>query len=71
MTLNGYYDKEAMSIKNGFKEHTVKGIGPMDPRFLDQNENYNYMNKNKMYQPNSKLLEEIDKTSQLRRLERD
>ena len=46
--LNGFYDKETLSVTNGFKEHTTKGIGPMDPRF-GTNENYNIANRNKLY----------------------
>lgn len=69
VTLNGYYNKETMSLKNGFKEHTVKGIAPMDPRF--SNENFNFQNKNKLYQPNIQLLDEIGKTQQMRQLQRD
>lgn len=61
-TLNGYYDKESLSLKNGFKEHTVKGINPMDNRFINAKESFNYQNKNKIYQPNENLLNEITKT---------
>ena len=52
VTLNGYYDKESMSLKNGFQEHTVKGISPMDNRFINQKENFNFQKKNKLYQLN-------------------
>lgn len=71
MTLNGYYNKETMSIKNGFQEHTVKGISPMDNRIINSKENFNFQNKNKLYQPNLKLLDEIGKTQQMRQLQRD
>jgi hypothetical protein len=49
----------------------VKGIAPMDGRFINAKENFNFQNKNKIYQPNSKLLEEITKTQQMRQLQRD
>ena len=68
MTLNGYYNKESMSIKNGFKEHTVKGINPMDNRIINSKENFIFQNKNKIYQPNLNLLDEIGKTQQMRQL---
>mmetsp|Transcript_15333 Transcript_15333/g.23600 ORF Transcript_15333/g.23600 Transcript_15333/m.23600 type:complete len:101 (+) Transcript_15333:647-949(+) len=34
MSLNGFYDKEALSLKNGFKEHTNSRIQPMDKRLI-------------------------------------
>ena len=42
MTINGYYNKESMSLKNGFKEHTVKGISPMDDRIINSKEKFNF-----------------------------
>ena len=62
MIINGYYNKESMSLKNGFKEHTVKGISPMDDRIINSKEKFNFSNKNKIYKPNDNLLDEISKT---------
>jgi len=49
MTLNGYYDKEAMSLKGGFKEHTNKFLNPVDTRMYNSKENFNFDNQNQIY----------------------
>ena len=35
MTLNGYYDKQPMSLKGQFKEHTNKFLNPVDTRMYN------------------------------------
>lgn len=44
LTLNGYYDKEAMSLKGGFKEHKNQFLNPVDTRMYNQKENFNQDN---------------------------
>lgn len=70
LTLNGYYDKEPMSLKGKFKEHTNKFLNPVDTRMYNQNENFNHENQNKLYKPNQELLFEIERTQKMREYER-
>lgn len=35
LTLNGYYDKQPMSLKGGFKEHQNKFLNPVDTRMYN------------------------------------
>ena len=35
MTLNGYYDKQPMSLKGQFKEHANKFLNPVDTRMYN------------------------------------
>ena len=71
LTLNGYYAKEPMSLKNQFKEHTNKFLNPVDTRMYNQKENFNQENQNKLYKPNQELLFEIERTQKMREFERN
>ena len=68
--MNGYYDKDSLSLKGAFKPHTNNHINAIDPRIVDSKENFNQDNKNKIYQPNIELLAEIERTQKLREYQR-
>jgi hypothetical protein len=57
--LNGYYNKDPASLKNGFKPHNNQFIQPVDARLFNDKENFNQDNKNDIYKPNEELLFEI------------
>lgn len=40
-TMNGYYDKDATSIKNGFKPPTNQFLQPVDQRLYNDKETFN------------------------------
>lgn len=69
-TLNGYYDKEPATLKNGFKRHTNKDVQPVDERMLDDQNSFNFSHKNNVYQPNEALLSEISRAQKMREYER-
>ena len=69
-TLNGYYDKEAVSLKNGFQTHNNKFVQPVDKRLFNQKENFNQANQNNMYKPNEELLFEIQQTQKMSEFQR-
>lgn len=69
-TLNGYYNKDAASLKNGFKPHDNKFVQPVDKRLFNEKENFNQDNVNNLYKPNEELLFEIQQTQKLSEFKR-
>ena len=58
MALNGYYDREALSLRNAFKEPS--GPMPLDTRMMTGARlGSNIHTDNEVYMPNEALLEEI------------
>ena len=68
--MNGYYDKQAASLKGGFKTHDNKFVQPVDKRLFNQKENFNQANQNNMYKPNEELLFEIQQTQKMSEFQR-
>lgn len=66
MTLNGYYDKNALSLKGGFQVPQNQFVNPVDQRLYNQKENFNQQNENKLYKPNEELLKEIEEAQKQR-----
>jgi hypothetical protein len=69
-TLNGYYSKEPVSLKNGFKADPTALVQPVDYRIYNEQENFNQKNLNNVYQPNFELLNEIQNAKQQREYQR-
>jgi len=69
-TLNGYFDKDPVSLKNGFKSNAHSVVPPVDARLYNQNENFNQQNQNTIYQPNQALLGEIAEAKSKREYQR-
>jgi len=42
--MNGYYDKDAASLKNGFKGDQNQFLQPVDKRIFNSKENFNQNN---------------------------
>jgi hypothetical protein len=59
--VNGYYDKDPLTLKNSFKEHKNLLLAPLDKRIINPDEAFNHSIQNKLYKPNEELLLEIDK----------
>jgi len=70
-SMNGYYDKEAVSLKNGFKPEQNQFLQPVDARLYNPNENFNQDNSNKLYKPNQELLLEIEQAQKKREYQRN
>jgi len=68
--MNGYYDQEAVSLNNAFKPPKNDFLQPIDNRLYNPSENFNQGNQNKMYQANTELLAEIERTQKMRQFER-
>lgn len=70
MSVNGYYDKEAITLKNGFKAPT--GPAPPDGRMdtAAGRLGANAERSNKLYEANTALLNEIQRTQQARQYQR-
>lgn len=66
MVLNGFYEKEALGLKGGFEPPKAKAAYQLDKRLLNPNENFNQKNVNQVYQPNTKLLNEIEHAKKVR-----
>ena len=58
MTLNGFYDREALTLKNGFQRQ--KGVVPDDRLNTNARVQSNTEAINKLYHPNAALLKEIE-----------
>ena len=68
--LNGYYEKDAVSLNGGFKPHMNNYLQPVDNRIYNPSENFNQDHQNKLYKANTALLAEIERTQQMRQMER-
>lgn len=71
MQMNGFYDKNALSLKNNFNANTNKYLMPVDNRLHDQSQSFNQDNENKLYKPNEELLLEIERHQKMRELQRN
>lgn len=60
--LNGFYDKEAVSLNGGFKPSKNEFLQPVDNRIYNPTENFNQDHQNKLYRANTELLAEIERT---------
>ena len=69
-TLNGYYDKNPASLKNGFTPHSNQFLEPVDKRLMDPTQDFNQNNENNLYKPNEELLREITQTQKDREFQR-
>lgn len=70
VSLNGYYDREALTLKKGFKAPT--GPAPPDTRMDTAAGRFgsNAERANKLYSANTQLLNEIERTQRARQLQR-
>ena len=64
--MNGFYDKEPVSLKNAFTPPPNPYLQPIDNRIYNASETFNQNNQNKLYQPNINLLGEIENAQKLR-----
>lgn len=71
MQMNGYYDKNSLSLKNNFNANTNKYLMPVDNRLHDKDQSFNQDNENKLYKPNEELLLEIERHQKMRELQRN
>ena len=60
--LNGFYEKDAVSLNGGFQSHKNNYLQPVDNRIYNPSENFNQDHQNKLYKANTALLAEIERT---------
>ena len=68
--MNGFYQKEGASLKNGFTPPKNQVVQPVDQRLYDGDEMFNQKNQNFLYKPNEELLVEIEKAQKMREYQR-
>ena len=68
--MNGFYQKEGASLKNGFTAPKNQLVQPVDQRLYDGGEMFNQKNQNFLYKPNEELLVEIEKAQKMREYQR-
>lgn len=59
-----------MSLNGGFQAPKSNFLQPVDNRIYNPNENFNQDHQNKLYKANTALLAEIERTQQMRQMER-